>query len=168
MAASPGHLVRAKRRLERRSEGQQAPMRPERSADGKQLAAVLRINALWRLHCCALPVFCWAGAGAPGKSKISTPVPSAPGNPELREASLASIAVGASTPCRTSDSPPYVAASFAGEARASGQGRQREASAYSRRTGNSSPRCFASKPCGTCIVAGCPFSVGEEWELRPT
>ena len=24
--------------------------------DGKQLAAVLRIKALWRLHCCALAV----------------------------------------------------------------------------------------------------------------
>jgi hypothetical protein len=30
--------------------------------DGKQLAAVCRINALWRLHCCALPV-CGFGEG---------------------------------------------------------------------------------------------------------
>src|SRR6516164_9740424 len=48
------------------------------SVDGKQLAAVLRIKALWRLHCCALPVLCWGGAGAP-ESEISTPVPSGPG-----------------------------------------------------------------------------------------
>jgi hypothetical protein len=25
---------------------------------GKQLAAVFRIKALWRLHCCGLPVLC--------------------------------------------------------------------------------------------------------------
>ena len=31
-------------------------------------------------------------------------------------------------------------------------------------TGNSSPPCCASKPCGVCIVAGCPFSAGEERE----
>jgi hypothetical protein len=36
--------------------------------DGKQLAAVFRIKALWRLRCCALPVLCWGGAGAPGLS----------------------------------------------------------------------------------------------------
>ena len=34
------------------------------SFDGKQLAAVCRINALRRLLCCALPVLCWGGAGA--------------------------------------------------------------------------------------------------------
>src|SRR6516225_3197492 len=32
--------------------------------------------------------------------------------------------------------------------------------------GNSSPPCFASKPCGVCIVAGCSFCNGEEWEHR--
>ena len=30
----------------------------EAALDGKQLAAVCRIKALWRLHCCALLVFC--------------------------------------------------------------------------------------------------------------
>ena len=34
--------------------------------DGKQLAAVCRIKPLRRLHCCALPVLCWGGAGASG------------------------------------------------------------------------------------------------------
>jgi high affinity Mn2+ porin len=34
------------------------------SLNGKQLAAVFRIKALRRLHCCALPVLCWGGAGA--------------------------------------------------------------------------------------------------------
>ena len=34
--------------------------------DGKQLAAVCRIKALWRLHCCGLPVLCWGRAGASG------------------------------------------------------------------------------------------------------
>ena len=33
-------------------------------ADGKQLATVCRIKPLRRLHCCALPVLCWGGAGA--------------------------------------------------------------------------------------------------------
>jgi signal transduction histidine kinase len=32
--------------------------------------------------------------------------------------------------------------------------------------GNSSPPCVASSPCGVCIVARCPFSVGEERERR--
>ena len=45
---------------------------------GKQLAAVCRIKALWRLRCCALPV-CGFGEDA----EISTPVPSAPGFPEF-------------------------------------------------------------------------------------
>ena len=36
-------------------------------ADGKQLAAVLRIKPLRHLHCCALPVFCLGGVGASGK-----------------------------------------------------------------------------------------------------
>ena len=34
--------------------------------DGKQLPAVFRIKALWRLHCCALLVLCWGGVGASG------------------------------------------------------------------------------------------------------
>jgi len=34
--------------------------------NGKQLAAVCRIKPLRRLHCCALPVLCWGGAGVPG------------------------------------------------------------------------------------------------------
>ena len=53
------------------------------SSTGKQLAAVCRINALWRLRCCALPVCGFGGRGL-GKTQISTPVPSAPGFPELR------------------------------------------------------------------------------------
>jgi hypothetical protein len=36
--------------------------------EGKQLAAVCRIKALPRLHCCALAVFCWGGAGAPASA----------------------------------------------------------------------------------------------------
>jgi hypothetical protein len=36
---------------------------------GNSLAAVLRIKALWRLHCCALPVLCWGGAGASANSR---------------------------------------------------------------------------------------------------
>ena len=36
----------------------------------------------------------------------------------------------------------------------------------SRQTGNSSPPCVASSPCGVCIVARCPFSAGEEREPR--
>src|SRR6516225_9137809 len=36
--------------------------------DGKQLAAVFRIKALWRLLCCALPVLCSGGAGVSGKA----------------------------------------------------------------------------------------------------
>jgi hypothetical protein len=35
--------------------------------DGKQLTAVCRIKTLWYLHCCALPVFCCRGAGAPDR-----------------------------------------------------------------------------------------------------
>ena len=44
----------------------------------KQLAAVLRIKPLWRLHCCALAV-CGYGEGGREATKISTPPPSAPG-----------------------------------------------------------------------------------------
>ena len=39
-------------------------------------------------------------------------------------------------------------------------------SPYSRSMGNSSPLCFASRPCGVCIVACCSFCVGEERECR--
>jgi len=41
--------------------------------DGKQLAAVCRIEALWRLHCCALPVCGFGEADRPGsRSSRST------------------------------------------------------------------------------------------------
>jgi hypothetical protein len=33
-------------------------------------------------------------------------------------------------------------------------------------TGNNSSPCCASRPCGVCVVAHCPFSVGEEREHR--
>ena len=51
--------------VRRASKGQQG-RRPRPLVDGKQLAAVLRIKPLWRLHRCALLVFCWGGAGASG------------------------------------------------------------------------------------------------------
>jgi hypothetical protein len=47
--------------------------------DGKQLAAVLRIKALRRLHCCALLVLCWGAAGMPGKNQNFDPRPLRPG-----------------------------------------------------------------------------------------
>ena len=41
--------------------------------NGKQLAAVCRIKPLRRLHCCALPVLCWGGAGASASPKFLPP-----------------------------------------------------------------------------------------------
>jgi len=46
--------------------------------NGKQLAAVCRIKPLRRLHCCALPVLCWGGAGVPGNPNFY-PRPFRPG-----------------------------------------------------------------------------------------
>jgi hypothetical protein len=46
---------------------------PRALVDGKQPAAVCRIKALWRLHCCGLLVHCWGGAGAPGKNIAVNP-----------------------------------------------------------------------------------------------
>jgi ABC transporter substrate binding protein len=50
-----------------------------------QHAAVLRIKPLRRLHCCALPVFCWGGAGASGLATRHA-IPAITGNREFVEA----------------------------------------------------------------------------------
>ena len=47
--------------------------------DGKQLAAVLRIKALWRLNCCSLAVYGFGEGDRAGNTKNFYPRPSAPG-----------------------------------------------------------------------------------------
>jgi hypothetical protein len=58
------------------------------SSMGNKLAAVLRIKALWGLHCFSIAAAA-VGEREHRPSKISTPVLSAPAPPELREAGLA-------------------------------------------------------------------------------
>src|SRR6516225_387968 len=96
-----------------------------------------------------------------GRTKIST-VPSAPGFPQLREACLASSRGGAVHPhpavCRRKALPVR-------RVRPLAQGQPIDVTLLSS-MGNNSPPYVASSPCGVCIVARCPFCVGEEREPR--
>jgi hypothetical protein len=83
--------------------------------DGKQRAAVLRIKALWRLRCCALPVFCSGGAGAPDYPNFDA-VHVPPGLSQLARSQLSTIGGEAQ---RIHTLPDYETTPrrFAGEAR---------------------------------------------------
>src|SRR6516225_1287057 len=147
--------------------------------DGKQLAAVLRIKPLRRLHCCALAVFCWGGAGAPAQPKFLPPSCRPPlllscekldwhavaysRRWETARRRVAHQALAASALLRVSGfllgrsgstgaariSTPVLSAPASPELREAGLARSRLLSSM----GNSSPPCCASSPCGVCIVA---------------
>ena len=86
-------------------------------AMGNSSPAMLRIKALWRLQCCALPVFGAGGAGAPGqRERRGPPFLSAPGFSQVAEAqrlkSSATLVDGNSSPPCCASSGVCIVASY--------------------------------------------------------
>jgi hypothetical protein len=101
--------------------------------------------------------------GGPRNFRISTPSLGPRVFPELRQAGLAASRGGAAHPHPAAG----VAPSLAVEARVSSWAaplRWETAGRSLLVDGKQLAACCASRPCGVCVVARCPFFVGEERE----